>query len=142
MDSGTHPVHIRRMSMGEPLPEESELRGLVHAFYDRVRADATLGPVFNGAVDDWPEHLERLTDFWCSVVLGAGRYKGNPLAVHLRHLDQITPEHFTRWLELWRETTHDLLAPEAALALQTRADRIGRSLQLGMFYRPGEPEIL
>ena len=49
------------------------LRQVIGAFYARVREDDALGPVFNGAVADWDEHLERLGDFWSSVMLTSGR---------------------------------------------------------------------
>ena len=49
-----------------PIVDEDSLRLLVADFYDRVRADPVLGPVFEGAVTDWPAHLDRLTAFWSS----------------------------------------------------------------------------
>lgn len=52
------------------------LKSLVDAFYARVRADIALGPIFNDAIGDWPEHLEKLAAFWSSVMLTSGRYKG------------------------------------------------------------------
>ena len=58
---------------------EDELAALIKAFYARVRADAELGPIFNDAVADWPEHLEKLSAFWSSVMLTSGRYKGQPV---------------------------------------------------------------
>src|SRR5690606_25995200 len=39
---------------------------LVDRFYARVRRDPWIGPVFEAAVEDWPEHLALLTDFWSS----------------------------------------------------------------------------
>ncbi|MCB8836328.1 group III truncated hemoglobin [Aurantimonas sp. VKM B-3413] len=115
---------------------EEALRGLVSAFYGRVRADAVLGPLFEGAIGDWPAHLERLTAFWSSVLLGTGRYKGNPFAAHLRHVDAIDPAMFERWLGIWRETTSDRFPPQAAALLQLKADRIADSLRAGLFFRP------
>ena len=53
---------------------ENGLAALVEAFYARVRADAQLGPVFDGAIDDWPKHLEKLATFWSSIMLTSGRY--------------------------------------------------------------------
>jgi hemoglobin len=93
-----------------------------------------LGPVFDAAVDDWETHLARLTRFWSVVMLGAGRFDGNPMAAHARH--PITPEMFDRWLALWADVTDELFGPVTAEALQQRAARIGESLKLGLFYRP------
>lgn len=115
--------------------DEAELARLVDAFYARVRADAELGPVFNDAIHDWPAHLETLTAFWSSVMLSSGRYKGRPVPAHVRHRARITPALFDRWLALWAETTDALMPPEAAALLQEKAQRIGESLQLALFFR-------
>jgi hemoglobin len=115
--------------------DEAGLRLLVDAFYVRVRADAELGPIFNGAIDDWPGHLEKLTAFWSSVMLTSGRYKGQPLPAHMKHIGRITPALFERWLALWAETTGLLMAPDAAAALQAKAARIAESLQLALFFK-------
>jgi len=118
--------------------DEDSLRELVGQFYARVRADGELGPVFNDAIHDWPEHLDLLTDFWSSVMLSSGRYKGRPVPAHHKHAARISPELFDRWLALWDETSNVLMAPEAAAALQDKARRIGESLQLALFFRmPG-----
>jgi len=114
---------------------DAGLATLVDAFYARVRADAELGPIFNDAIGDWPEHLDKLAAFWSSVMLTSGRYKGQPVPAHVKHKGRITPALFDRWLALWAETTDALMAPDAAAALQDRAARIAQSLQLAMFFR-------
>ncbi|GGN58850.1 hypothetical protein GCM10011349_38760 [Novosphingobium indicum] len=115
--------------------DDAGLETLVEAFYARVRADAELGPIFNDAIEDWPHHLEKLTAFWSSVMLTSGRYKGQPVPAHMKHKDRITPELFDRWLGLWRQTTEELMAPHAVIALKGKAARIAESLQLAMFFR-------
>ena len=110
------------------------------AFYARVRADSALGPIFNDAIHDWPAHLDQLTAFWSSVMLGTGRYKGQPVPAHFKHKDRISPALFDRWLTLWAETTDALLPPDAAAALQEKAARIAESLQLALFFRLEEPQ--
>src|SRR5688572_4812337 len=87
---------------------EEQLATLVDRFYAKVRADKVLGPVFNGAVHDWPEHLAKLSAFWSSVMLTTGRYKGNPMVAHAQHKGSIEPAMFGRWLELWRETAGEV----------------------------------
>lgn len=119
--------------------DEAALERLVPAFYARVRADALLGPLFDEAVHDWPDHLERLAAFWSSVMLTSGRYKGSPMAAHLRHRAAITPAMFDRWLAIWAATTDELMAPAAAAVLQAKAARIAESLQLALFFRLGDP---
>jgi hemoglobin len=109
--------------------DDEGLRKLVDAFYARVRADAELGPIFNDAIADWPEHLEKLAAFWSSVMLTSGRYKGQPVPAHLKHQARITPALFDRWLGLWTATTDELLSPPAAAAMQFRAGRIAEVLK-------------
>jgi len=115
--------------------DETGLRRLVHAFYARVREDGQLGPIFNRAIADWPEHLDKLHAFWSSVMLTSGRYKGQPVPAHARHRDAITPALFDRWLALWGETARELMTPDAAAALEMKAARIAESLQLALFFR-------
>jgi len=111
---------------------EESLKKVVDTFYSRVRQDPLIGPVFNRAVDDWPEHLEKLQSFWSSVMLTSGRYKGRPMPAHVKHADAISAESFRRWLTLWRQTTDELLDPPSAAAMQEKAERIAESLILGL----------
>jgi hemoglobin len=123
--------------IGDVIPgiDDAGLSDVVHAFYGKVREDADLGPVFDDAIADWPHHLGKMVDFWSSVMLTTGRYKGNPMMMHLKHKARITPALFDRWLALWAETTDELMPPEAAAALQAKAARIAESLQLGLFFK-------
>lgn len=109
---------------------EADLTRLVDRFYDKVRRDDVLGPVFNPAVHDWDAHKATLVDFWCSVVLRAGRYRGNPMSMHRPH--PIEAWHFDHWLALWRETAVEVTGAENAQVLMEYAERIGRSLKYGL----------
>ena len=122
----------------EPAITEEALDRQVGRFYASVRRDPLLGPVFDGAIEDWPHHLELLQAFWSSVMLTSGRYKGRPLPAHVKHAPAMTPERFERWLALWRETANALFEPAPAAALVEKAERIAESLQLGIgFARDG-----
>lgn len=117
------------MNESHPLTEADLVR-LVDRFYDKVQRDPVLGPVFNPAVHDWDEHKATLVDFWASVVLRAGRYRGNPMAMHRPH--PIDAAHFDHWLALWQETAVEVTGPENAQVLLAYAERIGRSLKYGL----------
>ena len=114
--------------------DEAALKVLVDTFYAKVRQDPLIGPVFNRAVDDWPEHLDKLQAFWSSVMLTTGRYKGRPLPAHVKHADSIGQSSFERWLGLWSETTNALFDADSAAALQDKAGRIAESLSMGIQY--------
>jgi hemoglobin len=118
---------------------EPAIAALVRQFYDKARRDPTIGPVFENAIDDWEAHFGKLSDFWSSVMLTSGRYKGNPMAAHVKQ--PIEPEFFTRWLGLWRETAGEVFAPELAAEFSVKAERIAESLKLALFYKPTDIRI-
>ncbi len=124
--------------MTEADPTLVQLRQLVDAFYERVRRDEEIGPIFNDAISDWPHHLDKLADFWHSVIYGSRRYPGGLMMRHFMHRDRIRREHFERWLSLWQTTTNELMPPELAELLQARASRVGESIKLGLFYRAAD----
>ena len=116
---------------------EAALAAFLDAFYARVRRDPLIGPVFAAKIpyEAWPRHLATIRDFWSSVLLKTGRYKGNPFGRHLG-IEGINPAHFARWLGLFEETAAEIFVPEIAGILVERAHRIGDSLKSGLFFRP------
>lgn len=110
--------------------DETLIDRLVRAFYDRVRADSLLGPVFEARIGDWEPHLERMVRFWSSVALMSGRYHGQPMEVHARL--PIDARHFDRWLDIFEATAREACAPPAAAHFIERARRIAQSLELGI----------
>ena len=116
--------------------DEAFIDRLVDEFYSRVRQHERLGPIFDAAVDDWPEHLAKLKAFWASVALNAGVYSGRPMQAHMK-VAAIEPAHFGDWLYLFEQTLRDIAPTPAAVDyFMIRASRIGESLKLGLFYRP------
>lgn len=119
--------------------DEAMIRNLVHAFYGRVRADETLGPIFAAEVEDWDAHLDTLVDFWSSIALMTARYDGRPMPAHVK-LD-VGEAHFARWLELFRDTAREVCTPEAAQFFIGKAENIARSFQMGIsFARQAKPD--
>lgn len=116
---------------------------LVDAFYERVRADTVLGPVFDNAIGDaWPVHLSKMKDFWASVAFNAGRYSGKPVPAHKKHAS-IQRSHFDLWMGLFRQTLEETAPTPAAVDyFMERAERIARSLKMALFiedYVPTKP---
>jgi hemoglobin len=110
--------------------DESLLRELVHRFYEKVRADEMLGPIFAARVEDWGPHLERMGEFWSSVALMTGRYHGAPVPKHAPL--PVDWGHFERWLALFRETAAEVCPPEGAAHVIERAERVARSLHMAV----------
>ena len=110
--------------------DDSMIETLVRRFYEKVRADALLGPVFETRIRDWEPHLAQMRDFWSSVALMTGRYHGTPMAKHLPL--PIDAEHFDRWLALFEETAREICSEKAADHFVGRARRIAESLEMGI----------
>lgn len=112
---------------------------LVRDFYSRVRSDSRLGPIFASEIrGDWEPHLDKMTDFWCSVVLKDGSYSGRPVPAHLK-LKQVVEADFDIWLGHFRRTAEDRCPPGVAAVFVDRAERIAESLKLAMFFRLHRP---
>ena len=119
----------------EPRITEPEISTLVDTFYAKVRRDPNIGPIFNAIVGDWPHHLSTLKDFWSTVLLTTGRYKGDPMMTHLQL--PLDPDHFSRWLALFEETAREVLLPAVADTVIEKSHRIARNFQAGIAYQRG-----
>lgn len=115
------------------LPTEAELQSVVHHFYAAVRQHPDLGPIFNGIIHDWPQHLDHITAFWVGVILGKPGFTGHPMVAHHHHRDLIRPEHFAMWLGLWQVSTEAKLPPAQAALLQGRAQAMAQHFQRVMY---------
>ena len=116
--------------------DDAMIDKLVRAFYGRTAQDPVLGPIFGAHIEDWEAHIAKLCDFWSSVALLTGRYHGTPMAAHMPM--PLGSTEFDRWLAIFTETTKDVCPPEAAAHFVERANRIARSLELGIAASRGE----
>ena len=123
---------------GDDITEES-IKDLVNRFYQKVRNNSELGPFFDAAIgkedQDWKPHLERMYAFWSSVMLGSGRYHGNPMQTH-KDLPQFDERLFDTWLALFAETAHEVHDTTIAGRYIDRSQRIAESLKLALYYKP------
>lgn len=130
---------------GVPLPEvldEAMIHAVVHGFYDEIRRDSLLGPIFNGAIapEQWPHHLAKMCDFWSATLLRTSRYDGRPLPPHLA-IPELGEEHFRRWLTLFQATVKRVCPPEVGALFLERALRIAHSFRLAIAYNRGEDTL-
>jgi hemoglobin len=103
---------------------------LVDDFYTDIRRDSLLQPVFDSAVGtNWGPHLERMVDFWCSVMLASSDFRDKVCGTHMQ-LQGIEANHFRRWLSLFETHVQRLFPVE--VAEETR--RIAASLPYGLFW--------
>ena len=122
-----------------PTPDLTRLRAtftpeaidrLVSTFYQRVRDDALLAPVFADRITDWPTHLARMNAFWASVLRAEPGYRtdrGSPRELH-HALESVTGAHFERWLDLFERTAREIFEPWAAQNVVGRARRMAVTL--------------
>src|SRR5688572_19092883 len=110
-----------------------DIRKLVDAFYEKVRQDELLGPIFNDRIQDrWPQHLEKMYAFWQMVLLHEQAYHGSPFPPHAQlPIDQ---SHFERWMELFIATVDTLFAGEKANDAKWRAGKMAQMFQSKIEY--------
>lgn len=130
--------NVYKMMKGKnPIKNRKDIHLLVSCFYEKIRKDPNLGPIFNSIIVDWESHFELLTDFWESQLLVKRTYHGNPIDVHqevdtkMNHT--ITSEHFGLWLNLWFETLDELFTGEVAWLAKNRAQKMSTMLFLKIF---------
>jgi len=119
---------------GQDIKSRRDVSLQVRNFYAKVRVHPQLGPIFNGIVDDWETHLERLTDFWEMVILntGPGAGKFNPVKAH-KEVDNATGQQihqalFGHWLELWFTTLDENFTGENAAFAKEHARKMAHIL--------------
>ncbi len=119
------------------IQNREDIYRLVSLFYSKIRKEKILGPIFNHIIQDWEEHIERLTDFWETNLLFVAKFKGNPIKAH-QEVDNIcggtiTEKHFGIWLNLWFQTINDLYIGENADTAKRRARKMSTHLFIKMF---------
>lgn len=119
---------------------EDGITRLVHGFYDKIRANPDLGPIFESQIKDkWDEHLARMVDFWATMMFDdVFRYEGRPLGVHI-NMPGLEDHHFGIWLTLFRETATEVFTPDIAAHFIEWAERVAKSFRYGIALHKGEP---
>lgn len=104
---------------------------MVGQFYDRVRDDDLLGPVFDSRIEDWDPHLARMVLFWRAILRSERVFtmslRGGPPALH-RSIDELSLSHFERWLSLFSEVVDDIYEAGPAAEVKQAAAGIGGAL--------------
>jgi len=119
------------------------VRRVVVLFYDKVRRDAVLGPIFETALgSDWDAHIDRIIQFWVTATrLGRGYSGRNFMPAHLKHRS-IEADQIPRWLVLFRETATEQCCLKSATVLIDIAQRMAETLELGLNKRSGSNPAL
>ena len=113
-------------SLYERLGGHEGILKFIKPFYIDVRQHAVLGPIFNAQIQDWPAHLDKITEFWALQTGGQSKYRGGFAGAHIS-LD-LKPEHFQHWLGLWEFNANRQLPPQEAAEMIALAHEFGRRL--------------
>jgi hemoglobin len=123
--------------MKHDIRNREDVHFLVTTFYDKIRKDDLLGPIFNERITHWKAHLEHLTDFWESSLFFVNKYKGNPLEKHVEVdaaiKNTINEHHFGVWLNYWIQTLDELFEGEKVNIAKNRARKMGTFIYIKLF---------
>lgn len=102
-----------------------DIEKMVDSFYETVRKDDLIGPIFNQVIgDDWSTHLSTMYNFWQTVLLHQFAYKGSPFIPH-RKLP-IEAHHFERWLKLFNASLDKNFLGKTADEARWRAEKMAQ----------------
>lgn len=110
--------------------DEALIETVIRTFYDRIREDSLLGPIFEEHIQQWEPHLQNMFAFWSAIMLHTRRYDGRPMPKHV--VLPIDAEHFDRWLQIFNNTVEELCLKEDALLFMEKAKQIASSLEKGL----------
>jgi len=117
----------------------NDIKMLVDQFYDAVRHDDLIGPVFHERIqDNWPKHLLKMYSFWQTVLLDKHTYFGSPFPPHISL--PIDAQHFERWLQLFEATVDRLFTGEKANEAKWRAKKMAQMFQFKKEYFDANPK--
>lgn len=124
--------------MKHDITTPEDIHTLVYGFYDKVRADDLLAPVFNAIIkeEEWEPHLQVMVNFWRTNIFYEKLYTGNPIQVHIKADERvnhvISETHFERWLLLWNKTLEENFEGETAKLAGKKAGDIAKILLIKM----------
>lgn len=115
-----------------------DIKKLVNTFYEKVKKDELIGPIFNERIQDrWPHHLEKMYNFWQTVLLGEHTYFGSPFPPHANL--PVSHQHFEKWIELFKQTLDELFTGAIAEDAKWRAAKMAQMFESKIEYYKNRP---
>ena len=100
-----------------------DIKLMVNTFYDKVREDDLLGPIFNGKLQNrWPEHLQKMYGFWQTLLFDVRAYSGTPFPPHKQL--PVDKTHFDRWVLLFDSSIDKLFKGPLTEEAKARASNM------------------
>jgi hemoglobin len=125
--------------MKTDIRDKKDIELFVNSFYLKVRGNELLAPVFAAKIQDaaWPQHLERMYDFWNAILFSETGFQGNPMQKHMRL--PIDENHFNQWLALFGQTIDELFVGPKADEAKSRAESIAKIMNFKIASFHGRP---
>ena len=109
--------------MKKDIQNVEDIKLLVNTFYEKVQQDDLIGVIFNEKLEGrWPEHLEKMYQFWETILLEEHTYSGRPFPPHA-HLP-VQEKHFVRWKQLFYKVVDSFFEGPVAEESKMRADKM------------------
>lgn len=115
---------------------EESIKELVDRFYTKIRQNDDLSYIFENKIgttqEDWQPHLQKMYNFWSSLMLSSGKYSGSPMQKH-KSLPSFPESKFDKWLELFSKTAKEIYTEEIAEKFIEKGTLVARSLRYAMY---------
>lgn len=117
------------MSSKHDIKDIDDIKLLVNTFYNKIRHDEFLAPIFNERIkDNWLQHLEKMYRFWQTVLLEEHTYFGSPFSPHANL--PVDHAHFQQWLALFTKTLDEMFVGEKANEAKWRANKMAQMFEI------------
>lgn len=114
------------------IENRDDLKLLIFEFYVKIKKDELLGGIFNKAIgSNWDLHMERMVNFWESILFHQKVYSGHPYPKH--EVLPISPRHFEQWLKLFYKTVDAHFMGEKANEAKSRASEVAKVFMAKLF---------
>lgn len=95
------------MTKKKQIENEKDIKKLVQNFYNKIRKDQMLAPVFNEVLKgNLENHMNIMCEFWSSILLSTGKYLNNASVKQALLFLEIA--QFDQWLTLFDQTIDEL----------------------------------
>ena len=119
--------------MKKDISDIEDIKLMVNAFYDQIRENEVLGPIFNGIIQDrWSQHLEKMYTFWQTILLEEHTYFGSPFPPNAKL--PVDVSHFEQWLQLFNQNMDNLFEGTKADEAKWRAAKMAQMFQIKIDY--------
>ena len=121
--------------MMRDIENEQDVKLFLDAFYEKVKVDDKIAYLFNDVANlDWDAHMPKIYAFWEAILLGKPGFNGDVMGMHIRlnQKEQLTTEHFDRWIMLFTETVKEMYAGIKVDEALNRANIIRRTIEFNI----------